>query len=157
MNSSLDVLADSLDMKIATLKEIEEYNEQQRKAFEADTVSFESFDSAIEEKDKLINKLEKLDDGFESMYKRLEEELKGNKEKYADKIKLLQEKIAIITELSVQVQASEARNKRIIEQYFAKERGAIKKRRVGSKAAFDYYKSMSGADAIPPQFMDSKN
>lgn len=157
MENSLDVLAESLELKIDVLREIEEYNNSQREAFENETANMDAFDEAIERKAELIEKLEKLDEGFEALYERVADEVKGNKEKYADKIRGIQEKIALITELSVSVQASEARNKKLIENYFSRERKVIKNGRVGSRAAYDYYKNMSGMGAAGPHFMDSKN
>ncbi len=156
MNNSLSMLSDSLDLKIELLKEIENYNEMQRKAFEEERAEMMDFDKAIDEKSGLIERLEKLDEGFESLYKSLSDELNDNRQKYASEIKELQDKIRTITELSVTVQASEARNKKIIEQYFKNERKNIKQSRVGSKVAYDYYKSMSGANIRESQFLDSK-
>lgn len=156
MRSSLDIMSESLDMKIDVLKEIEKYNDIQKVAFEEGNANMDSFDEAIEEKGRLIEKLEKLDEGFESIYEGLAEELKENRVKYKDEIAKLQDKIKLITELSVAVQTSEVRNKKLVEEYFAKERQGIKTGRVGSKAAFDYYKNMSGMNVSSPQFMDSK-
>lgn len=155
--NSLNVLDESLDMKIKVLQDIEEYNEHQREAFEQDTPNMEMFDKAIAEKANLIERLEKLDEGFEQLYSRLATELKENRRKYATEIKQIQDKISVITELSVSVQASEARNKKLIEAYFAKERKSVRDGRKGSKAAYDYYKNMSGMALTSPQFMDSKN
>lgn len=157
MENSLNVLAESLDMKIGVLKEIEEYNRLQQEAFEKEIVDMNSFDAAIDKKEELIQKLEKLDEGFEVLYARLSEDIRGNKNKYATQIKEIQNKISIITDLSVSIQASETRNKKMIERYFAKERQAVKNGRVGSRAAYDYYKNMSGINVAGPQFMDSKN
>ena len=157
MRNSLDVLIESLDMKIKALEDIHKYNEDQREAFEAEKPDMDSFDAAIEEKDALIERLIKLDEGFESLYGEISEELKDNKEKYSSQIKTIQDKIARITEMSASVQAQEARNKGLIEAYFAKQRNGIKKSRVSSKAAYDYYKNMSGMNLPPASIMDSKH
>lgn len=156
MDNSLEVLSESLDMKIQVLKEIEEYNRKQTEAFSKDDPDVDSFDEAIEEKGILIEKLEKLDEGFEIMYEKVAETLSNGREKYADRIRELQGKISIITDLSVSIQAQEARNKSLIENYFLKAKRGIKNGRVGSKAAFDYYKNMSGMNVVESQFLDSK-
>lgn len=156
MHNSLDVLSESLDMKLQVLKEIEQYNEEQKKVFESEDPDMDAFDDALDKKEELISKIERLDDGFESMYASLKDELNQNRDKYADRIKELQGKIALVTELSMTVQASEARNKQLIEQYFSKKKLGIRQGRVGSKAAFDYYKNMSGMNVAEPNFMDSK-
>lgn len=157
MENSLSILSESLDQKLQVLRDIQDYNTKQEEAFTKQQPDLGSFDQAIEEKDGLIERLIKLDDGFELLYERLSKQLEGNKEKYAVQIRELQNKIAQITELSVSVQAQEARNKKLIEDYFARERTGIRQGRVGSKAAYDYYKNMSGAGYDVPRFMDSKN
>ena len=114
------------------------------------------FDDAVEEKQRLIDEVVHLDEGFEIMYEKLSRELEGNRQRYAAQIRELQEKVAKVTELSVSVQTQEARNKKLIESYFARERAGIGQRRKSAKSAFDYYKSMSGAGYVPPQMYDNK-
>lgn len=156
MESQLNILAESLDKKLEVLKEIQKYNAEQEKSFQDGQADLDSFDAAVARKGQLIDKLLKLDSGFETMYAGLSEELKGNREKYAEQIKVLKQKVTEVTELSVSVQAQEQRNKKLIEEYFAKEREGIRNGRKSSKAAYDYYKNMSRSGFVPPQFMDSK-
>ena len=156
MDSQLLILAESLDKKIAVLQEIQAYNEEQEKCFTNGTIELDDFDAAVEKKGQLIEKLQRLDAGFETMYSRLSEELKGNREKYADRIKVLKQKVTEVTELSVSVQAQERRNKKLVEEYFARARAGIRSNRKSSKAAYDYYKNMNHSEFVPPQFMDSK-
>ncbi len=157
MESQLNILAESLDKKLEVLKEIQKYNTEQEKSFLGGRADLDSFDEAVEQKGQLIEKLLKLDSGFEAMYARLSEELKGNREKYAEQIRVLKQKVTEVTELGVSVQAQEERNKKLVEEYFARERAGIRDGRKSSKAAYDYYKNMSGSGFVPPQFMDSKH
>ena len=157
MENHLTILSESLDKKISVLEEIQAYNRRQEEAFTRETPDMDSFDQALEEKEDLIQRIEKLDEGFEILYERIAEQLQGNKAMYASQIKELQAKIQKITDLSTAIQAQEARNKKLIEEYFAKARAGIKQNRQGSKAAYDYYKNMSGAVFNSPQFMDSKH
>lgn len=156
MESQLNILSESLDQKLQVLKEIQDYNLKQEEAFKNDQADIDSFDEAVEEKDRLIEKLIRLDEGFEALYARLAEELRGNREQHAGQIKVLQEKIAKVTEMGVTIQAQEARNKKLVEDYFAKARAGVRQNRQSSKAAYDYYKSMSGAGLGQSRFMDSK-
>jgi len=156
MSNSLELLSESLSMKIDVLRDIQTYNENQTKAFSAENPDMDSFDNAIEEKARLIERLEELDKGFEILYQEIAELLRQNKEKYAAQILEIQEKIKIITEISMSVQAAEARNKKLIEEYFSRERASIKKGRLGSKAAFDYYKNMAGMNVPGHSILDSK-
>lgn len=156
MENSLTILSESLDKKLEILQKVQEYNKQQEKAFSEETISLDDFDAAIEEKGKLIDEINRLDAGFETLYEKLADELKNNRERYVAQIRELQQKVTAVTDLSVTVQAQEARNKQLVEQYFAKRRAGIKEGRTSSKVAYNYYKNMSNANAVPPQFMDSK-
>lgn len=156
MESQLTILSESLDRKLEVLQKIQEYNKRQEEVFSADKVDISQFDAAVEEKQHLIDEVVRLDDGFEILYEKLAKELEGNRQRYAAQIKELQVKVAKVTELSMSVQAQEARNKKLVEHYFARERAGIGQRRKSAKSAFDYYKSMSGAGYVPPQMYDNK-
>ena len=150
MENQLTILSESLDKKLEVLQKIREYNKRQEEIFSAEKVDMSLFDDAVEEKQRLI------DEGFEILYEKLAKELEGNRQRYAAQIRELQAKVAKVTELSVSVQAQEARNKKLVENYFARERAGIGQRRKNAKSAFDYYKSMSGAGYVPPQMYDNK-
>lgn len=156
MESQLTILSESLDKKLEVLRKIQEYNRRQEEVFSAEKVDMSLFDDAVEEKQRLIDEVVRLDDGFEIMYEKLARELEGNRQRYAAQIRELQAKVAEVTELSVSVQAQEARNKKLIESYFAKERANIGQRRKSARSAFDYYKSMSGTGYAQSQMYDSK-
>lgn len=141
----MTILSESLDKKIAVLEDIQAYNQRQEEAFTKESPDMDSFDQALEEKEELIQRVEKLDEGFELLYERIAEQLKENKAAYASQIRELQEKIQKVTDLGTAIQAQEARNKKLIEAYFAKAKSGIKQNRQGSKAAYDYYRNMSGA------------
>lgn len=157
MDNQLNILSESLDKKLQVLEEISEYNSRQEQAFKDEQADLDSFDAALEEKERLIQELSRLDDGFESLYERISDELKADRTKYADQIRMLQAKVTKVMELSVSIQAQEARNKKLVEDYFAKARSGLKNNRQSSKAAYDYYKNMSGASYTQSQYMDSKN
>ena len=156
IKNSLDILAQSLDKKITVLQRIQEYNVLQEKSFLSGEADLDTFDQAMEEKDKLIEELSRLDDGFETLYAQVKRELEENRASYAEPIRGLQNQIRQITELSNSIQAKEARNKKLVEDYFTKKRGELKQGRQRSKAAYDYYKSMSGAGLRDTSIWDSK-
>ena len=156
MDNYLKILEESLRKKLQVLDEIQAYNEKQKQVFQSDSVELDEFDAAVEEKGKLIEQVSKLDEGFETLYSSVAKELDGNREKYTKQIQTLKQLIQQVTEKGVSVQAQEARNKALIEAYFAKERNQLRQGRQASKVAYDYYKSMSNADTVPPQFLDSK-
>lgn len=156
LNQYLTILIESLQKKSKVLEDIQAYNERQALIFRSEEVSFGDFDVLVEEKGKLIEALEKLDEGFETLYERIAQEVVANKEKYAEQILTLQTWIKKVTDQSVTIQAQEARNKDLVEQYFRAQKQHIKVKKQSSAAAINYYKNMSKTSVIPPQFLDSK-
>lgn len=152
----LNVLEDSLQKKLQILAKIRDYNQRQEELFRSDSVKLEKFDEYVEEKGALIDEVTALDNGFETLYGKVAEELKDNRKKYAEQIRRLQELVSRVTEESVSVQAQEARNKKLVEDYFRKQKLTIGQGRKNSKAAFDYYRNMSQSNVVTPQFMDNK-
>lgn len=157
MGNYLTVLEESLQKKLLILDKIQEYNEKQRRIFQESKPELSEFDAYIEEKGKLIEQVNKLDNGFEILYSNVSAELQDNRDKYASQIKSLQELITQVTEKSVAIQSQEARNKALIEEFFAKERAGIREGRKSSKAAYDYYKNMSRTNYTESYYVDSKH
>lgn len=156
MVNYLIVLEEALHKKLQLLDRIQVYNEAQYQVFSGDNIQVNKFDEYIEEKGKLIEEILQLDVGFETLYVNLSEELKNNRDKYAAQIKVLQELVKQVTEKSVVVQAQEARNKVLVETYFAKEREQIGRGRRNSTVAYNYYANVNKAAQSQPQFMDSR-
>lgn len=152
----LNVLEESLQKKLQVMKKIQDYNLRQQEIFRSEKVELARFDEYVEEKGVLIEELTALDKGFETLYQKVSEELSENRDRYAEQIKRLQELVTRVTEESVSIQAQEARNKKLVEDYFHKEKLGIGQSRKNSKAAYDYYKNMSHAGVVQSQFLDSK-
>ena len=152
----LALLEESLKRKLQVMAEIRRYNQRQQEIFQSDSVDMDKFDDYVEEKGILIDKLNSLDSGFEKLYAKVAEQLQGNRQQYAAQIKTLQALVTEVTDTSVEIQAQEARNKKLIEDYFRKEKEGISIGRKSSKAAIGYYKTMNKSNIVPPHFMDSK-
>lgn len=152
----LTLLEESLRRKLQVMAEIQEYNQRQQEIFQSGNVDMERFDEYVEEKGALIDKVNTLDSGFEKLYAKVAKQLEGGRTQYASQIKVLQGLITEVTDTSVAIQAQEARNKKLIEDYFRKEREGIRDGRRSSKAAINYYKNMSKSSVVMPYFMDSK-
>ncbi len=152
----LALLEESLRKKLQVMAEIQDYNLRQQRIFQSNEVNLDKFDEYVDEKGKLIDRLTALDNGFEKLYANVAEELSGNREQYAAQIKILQGLVTKVTEQSVAIQAQETRNKKMMEDFFRKERDGIRMGRKTSKAAIGYYKTMSKSAVVAPQFMDSK-
>lgn len=156
MDKYLDILKQSLEEKVKLLKEISEYNERQAEVFSAETVDMSLFDQYIDEKEELIQKILKMDSAFESLYAKITKPIQAQKDLYAGKIRILQTLIEQVTELSVKVQAQEARNKTLVENYFTKQRKMLGQNKQRTAAAMSYYKSMSTGNVIDAAIMDDK-
>lgn len=156
MNNYLGILEESLIKKIQVMDEIQKYNEAQYRIFTETTPDMEKFDGYISEKGRLIDQLNQLDEGFETLYAKVAEELSANRAQYATQIRRMQEQVKTITEKSVSIQAQEARNKALIEAYFAGQRTALRNNRQNSKAVYDYYKNMSKPAYMESQLWDSR-
>jgi len=152
----LDILEDSLVKKNHILDEIKRINDEQKECLQKEDIQFEDFDEYIEKKAEYIEELEKLDEGFETLYARVEDELKDNREQYADQIRNMQQLIREITDKSATIQAQESRNREYINNYFGKRRSEIREGRRNSKAAMNYYKVQSNTTYTEATFMDSK-
>lgn len=152
----LTLLEESLRRKLQVMAEIQKYNMRQQEIFQSGRADMDRFDESVAEKGVLVEKLTALDNGFEKLYANVAEELKENREAYADQIRTLQGLITEVTECSVAIQAQEARNKKLIEDFFKKERDGIRMGRQSSKAAIGYYKTMSKSAVVAPMFMDKK-
>lgn len=152
----LNILEESLQKKLQVMAKIQDYNLRQQEIFRSDNVELDKFDEYVAEKGALIDELTALDNGFETLYGKVAEELADNRERYAEQIKRLQELVSRVTEESVGIQAQEARNKKLVEDYFRRERNSLNRNRKSSKAAYDYYKSMSQTNVVQPRFMDNK-
>ena len=152
----LTVLEESLHKKIGLLQDIEEKSKQQSEAFSKGDVTLPELDTIMDEKAELISKIGKLDEGFDSLYQKIKEELLTHKAEYAGQIKQIQQLILKVTELSASIQALEARNKQMVEQYFKEEKISIKRQKASSKVSLNYYQSMNKVNNVPPQFMDEK-
>ena len=151
----LKILDESLDKKLALLKEIEDLSLSQSVMIE-DGAAFEDIDANMDDKAALIDRINKLDEGFQAMYDNIKENLEAQKEEYEDEIELIKKKISEVMSCSTQIQAIEARNKAAMEQRFAKAHKDIRSRTVHASQVQDYYKVANRQNAITPQFMDKK-
>jgi precorrin-4 methylase len=154
MDNYLIVLRDSLIKKNNILIAIIEKSEKQAEIVKAEQIDWDEFTKIVDEKGELIDEIMKLDDGFETLYARIKEGLEENKEKYKEIIKEIKVLVSSVTEKSANLEATERRNKAIIESAFANTRKEIKQSKLGQKAAADYYNKMNKINTIDPQLMD---
>ncbi len=155
-NQYIDILEESLRKKSQVLDMIIIKNDEQKKILEAETFDMEAFDKNTDEKGELIERLLLLDSGFEKVYDRVRDELLTNRDQYATQIETLQSLIRDITEKSVSIQATEQRNKNMVEAKFRKEREKIQFGKNSMKVAKQYYNNMNKLTGAGPFFLDNK-
>ena len=155
-NTYVDIMIQSLNKKIQVLEEIKKINQQQAEILEDDKAEVEDFDKTVDEKSALIEQMTQLDSGFEKLFARVQEELNSDRDKYARQIKTMQSLIRQITDLSMELQVQEARNKDAMTRKFVQIKERAKVARTNTKAATQYYQNMMGLSYVDPQFMDNK-
>ena len=144
----LQIMVDSLEKKEKYLDRIIEQNKTQHEYVKGkvyEDVNWNAFNVLVTEKEAEIDRIIEIDDAFSEIYNKVRTEVIANKEKYRPYVLKLQEIITRLTDKGVQIQASEERNRQIIDNIFLKTRQEIKKQRTGLNAASTYYKTMSNS------------
>lgn len=155
----LDMLIESLQKKKQLLDDISGLCDKQSELVKQEELDADLFDQLFDQKGDMIAQLDLLDNGFDSVFDRVKQELATPEQKavYANEIRMLQDLIRQVTDLSMRIQTSEERNKAAVESYFAKQRAGIKQGREGSSVAMNYYLNMKNRQIVPPHFYDTKN
>lgn len=148
----LDIMIESLQKKDKILKELILRCEDQAKVI-ADNgygdVNWDQFNVLIADKEVLIGRLNELDDGFEALYNRIGDDIKKNRERYSDKIKIIQQLIRDVTDKGVVIRASEERNRANLERVLRPVKKEIKTSKRSMNVINNYYNSMSGGASAP--------
>ena len=152
----LNILITSLRKKGSILRELLAKTEEQKALLTDETFSEERFMELTEEKTVLLDNLNQQDDGFEALYKRVAPILREKKDFYKEEVRTMQQLIREITDLSVQVQSLETRNRAGLELFLRNKRSEIRQVKRSRSAAVRYYNTMSKMNLEDPQFMDKK-
>ncbi len=155
----LQMMIESLRKKEDVLKKIIEKNKAQADCIhekEYGDIEWDRFNVLIAEKETLIERINELDSGFQSVYDRIKDELAENKASYKKEIETMQALIAKLTDLSVEIQTGEERNRARIESVLMAAKKEIRKSRKSMQAVSNYYKSMSAPEADISGLVDKK-
>lgn len=151
------MLSDSLDKKADLLRQLQGLNQEQKNILEDSESTPDMLDDNIEKKSDIIDRLDKMDDGFQSLYDKVKDDLSSKREEYASEIKHMQEQIALITDLSTDIQAKEMQNRELARIKFSHIRSQIRETKHGQKAVASYYASMMNNTGYEDsQFWDQK-
>ncbi len=153
----IKMLSDSLDKKVELLRQLQGLNQEQKNILEDSESTPDMLDDNIEKKSDIIERLDKMDDGFQSLYDKVKDDLSSKREEYASEIKHMQEQIALVTDLSTDVQAKEMQNRELARAKFSHIRSQIRETKHGQKAVASYYASMMNNTGYEDsQFWDQK-
>lgn len=152
----LNILEESLTKKTAILQALLEASKRQSELAGEEDFDLNAFEETMDQKEALLQQLEELDEGFDSVFQKIEAEVKVNKDTYKDSIQVLQQLIRKCTDLGVEIQATEERNRTKLAMKFADQQREIREVKTSSKVATTYYKSMSGKHSDDSYFMDQK-
>ncbi|GMQ58044.1 hypothetical protein AN1V17_24390 [Vallitalea sediminicola] len=156
INTYLNILLDSLNKKSDVLKKIHDVTRKQSDYVNNNEFDLEEFNMFMAEKQEYIDTIEILDSGFQSTFNRISKELEGNINLYRDKIKLLKDKITSVSEIGIDIQVLEEKNKVLIEEHFNNKKREIKTFKKSKKTATNYYKNMNNSLKDKSYFLDQK-
>ena len=156
LNTYLNILIDTIKMKIDMFKNIYKITGEQEQMLNGD-FDTELFQKTIDEKQKYIDEVKKLDFGFETTYKKIGNEVSNNKEKYKDQIVLLKQSISQVMELGVKIQLQEENNKTKSMGKFSVKKSEVKTYKKSKSTVAAYYKNINSNVSEQSFFIDQKN
>ncbi|MDE7366007.1 MAG: flagellar protein FliT [Lachnospiraceae bacterium] len=156
VSNYLKVLEESLSKKLTVLQALLEASNRQGELAEEETFDLDLFETTMDQKEELLSQLEKLDEGFDSVFRKIETEVKENKEFYKEEVLMLQQLIRQCTDVSVEIQAAEARNKAKLSVKFSDQQKELRQIKTSNKVATTYYKSMTNTQDTDSYYMDQK-
>lgn len=153
----IEILVYSLQTKVKVLEDIIALTKEQEILLsQGSSMDIDEFNRTTEAKGPLIDKINELNNGFETLYERIKDEFQKNKMKYAVEITQLQELIKVVTDKSVQIQATEKRNHVKLKVYLEAKKTEIKEFKKSSKTVSSYYKNMANLHQGQSYFLDKR-
>lgn len=150
-------LIQGLEKKIDVLELIKAKNEEQKTLLSEEDPDIDKWDLLTDSKGKLIDELNLLDDGFEEVYQHVKDVLTTKVNEYSSDIQYIKKLIRRLTDLSMDIQAGEARNKEMAEYHFARLKKRGKTITQSNRAAKLYKDTMQRVNMVDPQFFNEKH
>ncbi len=144
----VDMLEDVLKKQLDTLCEILKVTKEQERIASEPTFDEESFDETLSKKDVLIIRLNELDNGFASIYGRVRSEVQNNPDMYREKIAVLQGLIRQCTDLGMEIQTLENRNKDKLAKCFASKKQEYSAKHTAANVANKYSRTMKNVNLM---------
>lgn len=157
VSTYISVLHSSLHKKLELIKELLELTKEQNSILSEEEVNVESFDRIVDEKETRINEVLDIDKGFQSIFNKISSVLQENPQEYRQQILEMQNFIRTITDIGVELENLEHKNKEKFNKFLATKRNSIKDFKVSNKTAVSYYQNMSNQHrAWQSYFVDSR-
>ncbi|CBK75391.1 FlgN protein [Butyrivibrio fibrisolvens 16/4] len=151
------MLRESLEKKADILNVLLIRNKEQAAILQDPNTSPDDLERNMDMKSELIDRIIMLDDGFEQLFNRVKKILEEDKDTYKDEIRLMQDLIRKITELTADVEASEYKNKEYAKTRFANIKKEAREIKKSGDVVSSYYKHMMANNkADDPAFLDKK-
>ena len=152
----VQILVEALQNKERILKELLEITKNQEYIATREAFSEEDFSKTLDSKDGLIQRLNQIDNGFEAAYQKVRAVVIQNKTEYRNELLELQNLIKRCTDLGVELEVLERRNKDKIESAFSLKRQSYKQVKTSQSVANNYYKTMAKTHNVGSYFVDKK-
>ena len=146
--SYVDILIDTLNKQVPVLEEVLEITRKQEAIAKSDIFDTEAFDETLMRKDVCIAKLNEYDNAFVSLYDRVKSLVRANREKYADKISVMQTLIRKCTDLGNEIRILETRNKDVIARCFANKKQEYSAKQTAATVAGKYNTTMRNVNLM---------
>lgn len=154
---NLQILIESLVKKIGYMQEINQYTKEQERLLKEEEVNYKQFNNIMQNKQVRIDKIVELDDGFEPAYERVRGALNTQPKLYKEEISKMKELIKEISDLGVEIQVLERRNKMQFDTKTISSKNKVKTYRRNKTAVTNYYDSIKKQNKDDNSyFFDSK-
>ncbi|QFJ54009.1 flagellar protein FliT [Pseudobutyrivibrio xylanivorans] len=151
------MLRESLEKKADILRVLTIRNKEQAAILQDPNSSPDDLEKNMNMKSELIDRIIMLDNGFEQLFNRVKAILDEDRETYADEIRLMQDLIREVTDLTADVEASEYRNREYAKTRFANIKKEIREVKKSNDVVTSYYKNMMSHNKVEdPAFLDKK-
>ena len=151
------MLRESLEKKADILRVLQIRNQEQAAILQDPNTTPDDLEKNMNMKSELIDRIIMLDEGFQQLFGRVKTIIEADRETYADEIRIMQELIKKVTDLTADVEASEYRNKEYAKARFANIKKEVREIKKLNDVVTSYYKNMMAHNkADDPSFLDKK-
>ena len=151
------MLRESLEKKADILRVLLIRNQEQAAILQDPNTTPDDLEKNMNMKSELIERIIMLDEGCEQLLGRVKTIIEADRETYADEIRIMQDLIRKVTDLTADVEATEYKNKEYAKTRFANIKKEVREIKKSNDVVTSYYKNMMAHNkADDPSFLDKK-